>query len=171
MCGFFKELEKAAKQLDQIAKKYEPKKKTTEKTPKKQPTQSKEGDLGKYITIGEVAQITNLPIDKYSPYMDEEWEGGSYTSSDPKIHTYFQVWFAKKNSDEYNPDGVLDYFKEVTPHLKTIKGIWDEAYWSDSNKVFFVRKGQDVLQASTSSDSVLGFDIMRQLTEIIISKL
>ena len=71
-------------------------KKTPKKTPKEQTTPSEGLDLRKYISIEEVARITKLPIDPYSPYLDDEWEGGVYTSSDPKIHTYFQVWFARK---------------------------------------------------------------------------
>ncbi len=175
MVDFFKELEKATKHLDKIAKEWEPKKKT-EKTPKDKPKEQKttpvEGlDLRKYLSIDEVAQITKLPIDDYSQYEDEDWEGGVYTSSNPKIHTYFQVWFTRKDVDGYNPEGVLSYFKEVTPNLKAVKGFGDEAYWSDSNAVFFVRKGQDVLQAVTTSDRGLSLDIMKRLLEIIISKM
>ena len=127
-------------------------------------------DLRKYLSIDEVAQITKLPIDDYGPYKDEEWEGGVYTSSNPKIHTYFQVWIARKDVDGYNPEGVLSYFKEVTPNLKAVKGFGDEAYWSDSNSVFFVRKGQDVLQATTTSDKGLTLKVMKRLVDIILSK-
>ena len=69
MVDFFKELEKATKHLDKIAKEWEPKK----KPPKEQKTTPVEGlDLRKYISIDKVAQITKLPIDKYSPYKDDE---------------------------------------------------------------------------------------------------
>ena len=112
-----------------------------------------------------------MPIDKYGPYKDEEWVGGVYTSSNPKIHTYFQVWFARKDVDGYNPNGVLDYFKEVTPDLQPVKGFGDKAFWSDSNTVLFVHKGQDVLQAVTTSDRGLSLGIMKRLVEIILSKL
>jgi hypothetical protein len=170
MVDFFKELEKAAKHLDKIAREWEPKKKT-KKTPKEQTTSSEGLDLRKYITIDQVANVTKLPIDSYSPYLDDEWEGGVYTSSNPKIHTYFQVWIARKDVDGYNPEGVLSYFKEVTPNLKAVKGFGDEAFWSDSNAVFFVRKGQDVLQAVTTSDRGLSLEIMKRLVEIIMLKL
>jgi hypothetical protein len=173
MVDFFKELEKAKKHLDEIAKEWEPKKtkKTPEEKPKEQKSTPMKGfDLRKYLSIEEVAQITDLPIDKYSPYLDEEWKGGVYNSSNPKIHTYFQLWVAEKDVDGYNPDGVLGYFKEVTPNLKAVKGIGDEAYWSDSNAVFFVRKGQDVLQAVTTSDKGLSFEVMKRLVKIILSR-
>ncbi len=174
MSDFFKEIDKVVKKLDKIAKEWEPKKKPSQKTPKETPkeqTTSTEGlDLRKYITIDEVARITKLPIDTYTPYLDDEWEGGVFTSSNPKIHTYFQVWFARKNVDGYTPDGALSYYLEVTPNLQQIKGIGDKSYWSESNAVLFVRKGQDVLQAVTTSDRGLSFDIMKRLLEIIISK-
>ena len=171
MVDFFKELEKATKHLDKIAKEWEPKKKPKKEKPKEQKTTLVKGfDLRKYLSIDEVAQITKLPIDDYGPYKDEEWEGGVYTSSNPKIHTYFQVWVARKDVDGYNPEGVLSYFKEVTPNLKEVKGFGDEAYWSNSNAVFFVRKGQDILQATTTSDRGLSLEIMKKLVEKILSK-
>ena len=173
MVDFFKELEKAAKHLDKISKEWEPKKKKTPKEKQKeQKTTPVEGfDLRKYLSIDEVAQITKLPIDNYGPYRDEEWVGGVYRSNNPKIHTYFQLWFARKDVDGYNPEGALSYFKEVTPNLKAVKGFGDEAYWSDSNAVFFVRKGQDVLQALTTSDRGLSLEIMKKLLEIIMLNL
>jgi hypothetical protein len=175
MVDFFKELEKAKKHLDNISKEWEPKKKhskdTSKKTQKKKVVRSEGFDLRKYLTIDEAARLSKLPLDSYSPYLDDEWEGGVYTSSDPKVHTYFQVWFARKNVEEYNPDGIWSYFEEVTPNLQQIKDLGDKAFWSSSNSVLFVRKEQDVLQAVTTSNKGLSLDIMKQLVELILSKL
>ena len=114
MTDFFKELEKAAKHLDKIAKEWEPKKKSPKKTLKKrseEQTATSEGvDVREYLPVSEVAEITKLQIDTYGHYLDDQWEGGVYTSSNPTVHTYFQVWFARKDEDGYNPEGVLSYF-------------------------------------------------------------
>ena len=170
MVDFFKELEKATKQLDKISKEWEPEKKTSKENQKKQTAPSEGRDIRQYLPVDEVARITNLPM-TYTPYKDDTWEGGVYTCSDPKIHTYFQAWFFRKDVDGYDPDGVLSYPKEVTPNLQPVKGIGDEAYWSDSNAVLYVRKGQDVLQATTTSDKGLSFDVMKRLVEKIILKM
>ncbi len=170
MTGFFKDLGKAVKKLDKIAKELEPEKKTSKEIPKEETAPSEGRDLRPILPVAEVVRITNLPIDTYTPYFDDAWEGGVYTSSDPKIHTYFQAWFARKDIDGYNPDGVLSYPKEVMPNLQPIKGIGDEAYWSDINATLLIRKEQDVLQAVTTSDRGLSLKIMQQLVKIIISK-
>jgi hypothetical protein len=172
MCAFWKKIGEAVKEIDKIAKEFEETRESSKELPKKEKTTPAEGlDLRKYLSIEEVAQITNLPFDDYSQYIDEEWTGGTYISSNPNIHTYFQVWSAQKDVDGYNPEGVLSYFKEVTPNLLSVKGFGDEAYWSGSNAVLFVRKGQDVLQAVTTSEKGLSLEIMKQLVEKILLKM
>ena len=56
------------------------------------------------LTLAEVVRITGLPFNTYNDYKDDTWEGGVYTCSDPKIHTYFQAWFARKDSDGYDAE-------------------------------------------------------------------
>jgi len=171
MCAFWKKLGETVKEIEKVAKEWDVNKEPSKEILEEQTAPSEGRDIRQYLLVDEVARITNLPIDTYTPYKDDTWDGGVYTSSDPKIHTYFQVWFARKDVDGYTPDGVLSYFKEVTPNLQQNKDIGDKAYWSESNAVFFVRKEQDVLQAVTTSDNGLSFGIMKRLVEIILSKM
>ena len=171
MCGFFEELGKAAKQLDKFAKEMDEDKKSSKEIPKKQTAPPEGLDMRQFLTIAEVARVTGLPFNKYyNSHLDDTWEGGVYSCSDPKIHTHFQAFFARKDVDGYDPDGVLSYPLEVMPNLQPVKGIGDEAYWSDISGTIYVLKDQDVLQASTSGDSGLSLGIMKQLVKIIISK-
>ena len=54
------------------------------------------------------------------------------------------------------------------PNLQSIKGIGDEAYWSDIVATLIVRDEQDILQASTTSDSGLPLKIMMKLAQKLI---
>jgi hypothetical protein len=91
---------------------------TPQKTTTEQTSPSERLDLRKFLSIEEVARITNLPIDTYNPYLDDSWEGGVYTSSNARIHTYFQAWFARKDVDGYDPYNVLSYYMEIITDLR-----------------------------------------------------
>ena len=146
MCGFFEELGKAVKQLDKFAKELDKDKKSSKEIPKEQTAPSEGLDLRLILPVAKVASITGLPFKNYNSHLDDTWEGGVYTCSDPKIHTYFQAWFARKDVDGYDPDGVLSYPKEVMPNLQPIKDLGDEAYWSAISGTIIARKKQNVLQ-------------------------
>jgi hypothetical protein len=173
MSDFFRKLRKTVKEIEKIADDFEEEVGETDIKESKNdygrdtPRQLSMIDLRERLGLEELARITGLPFDTYNDYLDEEWVGGVYTMSDPSYHTYFQVWFARKDADGYNPDGVLGYYKEVMPDLHVVDDIGDEAFWVDS-KTLFVHKGEDVIQASTNSDSELNLETIRTLVRKII---
>ena len=171
MCGFFKKLgeavDEAVKEIDKYAKDFKVDKESSQVPPEEQPAPLEGRDMRQYLTLNDVARITKLPFNKYTDFVDDTWEGGVYTCSDPKIHTYFQAWFARKDSDGYDAGGIWNYLTEVMPNLQQVQGIGDEAYWSDITMALIVRLGHDVLQAAGG----LSLDIMQQLVKIIIGKI
>lgn len=171
MCGFFKKLGEAVKEIDKFAKEFDVDKESSQELTEEQTAPSEGRDIRKLLSIDEVARITGLAINTYNTYLDDTWDGGVYTSRDPKIHTYFQAWFARKDPDGYDAENFLNYTKEILTDLQPVQGIGDEAYWFNSASAFIARKGQDVLQAVTTSDRGLSFGIMKRLVEIIMGKI
>ena len=164
MCAFWKKLGEAVKEIDKIAKELDNTRESSKETTVKQTTSSGGLDLREILAVAEVARISDLPIDTYNSYLDDMWEGGIYTSSNPKVHTYFQAWFARKDIDGYDADNGWSYLKEVLPDLQRVQGVGDESYWSDN--AFIARKGQEVLQAGGG----LPLEIMKQLVKLIFDK-
>ena len=154
-----KKIDEAAKEIDKIVK--EP----SRKPPEEQKAPSKGRDMKKILPVGDVARISKLPFNTVNDHLDETWVGAVYTCNDPKIHKYFQAWFARRDPEGYDAGGISDYLTEVMPNPKRVQGIGDEAY-VDENGNIFVRWGQEVLQASGG----LPLDTMKQLVKIIIDK-
>ena len=173
MSDFFRKLRKTIKGIEKIADDFKEEMRESDyedtKNDNNGDVTSKQSktDIRGLLSLEDLARITGLPFDVYNDYIDDDWLGGVYTISDPSYHTYFQVWFARKDVDGYRPDGVLDYYKEVMPGLQRVRDIGDEAFWTDS-KTLFVHSGQDVLQASTNSDSDLSLDIIKKLVQALI---
>ena len=90
---------------------------------------------------------------------------GVYTSSNPKIHTYFQTCFAKKDPESDDASGAWNYLTEMMPNPQPVQRIGEEAFWFDNN--LYVRIGKDVLYASGG----LSLNIITQLVQLILKKI
>ena len=171
MCAFWKKLGKAVKEIEKVAKELGAEKESSQELHEKQTAPSEGRDIRQYLTVDEVARITKLSIDTYTPYLDDTWEGGVYTSSDPKTHTYFQVWFNRKDPDGYNDENVWNYLLETLADLQPVLGIGDEAFWSNSTGALIIRKLHDVLHVVTTSDRGISLGVMKRLVGIIMEKI
>ena len=127
MSDFFSKLRKVVIQIDKFTEELDDDKESSQEPRKEHPDPSTGIDLRQYLPIDEVALITNLPIDTYNKYMDNDWEGGVYSSSESNTHTYFQAWFARKDTDGYHPNNVWSYLTSIIPNLQKVPGIGEEA--------------------------------------------
>lgn len=162
MSDFFKKLgekvDEAVKEIDKIAKK------PSKVPPENQTAPSKGCNMGKILPVADVARISKLPFDRVNDHFDDMWEGGVYTCSDPKIHTYFQACFARKDPESDDASGVWNYLSEMMPNPQPVQRIGEEAFWFDDT--LYVRIGQDVLYAGGG----LPLNIITQLAKTILEK-
>ena len=162
MSDFFKKLgekvDEAVKEIDKFAKK------PSRVPPEEQTAPSIGRNMKEILPVADVARVSKLPFDTVNDHLDETWKGAIYTCSDPKIHKYFQAWFARRDPEGYDAGGIWSYLTEVMPNPQPVQGIGDEAYWFNDGLI--VRAGQDVLQAAGG----LPLKIVTQLVKIIFDR-
>ena len=173
MCGFFKklgeavkEIDKYAKEIDKFAKDFDKDKEDSQEPSEEQTAPESGRNMKEILSLDEVARVTGLPFNNYNDYRDDMWKGGVYTCSDPTIHKHFNAYLVQKDPEGYDVDGTWNYLLEVMENPQPVQGIGDEAYWVTVTKGFFVRWGDNVLQASGG----LSLNIIKQLVKIIIDK-
>ena len=173
MTGFFKKLGEAVKEIEKIANElddHSPPPRPSDRTQEKErPVTSKERDVRQYLSVAEVARITQLPFDQYSPYQDETWEGGTYTCSNPRVHTHLDFYFARWGPDGYDAENATNfwnYLLEIMPDAQPLPDLGEAAYWSGNNSAV-ARQGHEILQAGGG----LSREIMYHVLQHVIYRL
>ena len=175
MCGLFKklgeavkEIDKYAKTIDKYAKEFDREKEASQKPPEEPTAPTKEHDMQQILPVADVARVTGLRFNQYGNYQDDIWKGGVYTSSDPKTHITFHAYLAQwsEGYDAENANNFWNYLLEVMPNPQPVQGTGYEAHWSNENNAIIARWKQNILEASGD----FPLNIMKQLVDIIFEK-